>query len=80
MLHNEVVGVSVNAKMAGGLQAVSDNLRQQTVSAAIAGDRVNRAVWRIGKPMSVFDNMVSGVFPEDECKNAVDAAGVFKNE
>lgn len=80
MLHNEVVRMSVNAQMAGGLQTVSDNLRQEAVNAAIAGDRVNRAVWRIGKPMPIFDNMVSWILSGNECKNAVDATVVFKNE
>ena len=80
VLHDEVVRMSVNAQMAGGLQAVSDNLRQEAVNAAIAGDRVNRAVWRIGKPLSVFDDAVSRIFPKNECKNAVDATVVFKNE
>ena len=80
VLHDEVVRMSVDAQMANDLQAVSDNLRQEAMDAPVAGDCVNRAVWRIGKPLPVFDDVVSRIFSENECKNAVDAVAVFENE
>ena len=66
--------------MANGLQTVRNDLRQETMDAPVAGDRVNRAVWRIGKPLPVFDDVVSRIFSENECKNAVDDVAVFENK
>ena len=50
VLHDRVVAVGVDAQVRGRLFAIGDDPAEQAVNLPVAGDSVNRAIGRIGKP------------------------------
>ena len=71
--------VGVDAQMFCCLLAVGNDLAQQAVNLTVAGNRVNRAIRRVGKPGALLDDAVGWVFAENERENAVDCVGLAQH-
>ena len=78
VLHDRVVVVGVDAQVFCCLLAVGNDLAQQAVNLPVAGNRVNRAIRRVGKPGALLDDAVGWVFAENERENAVDCVGLAR--